>query len=120
MYHYDSNYIHATALTDYTAASYFKAYEQGIEMYAKAHPDGKLIPTYEIADNAMTQQFIRDLAKKNIETQLVPPGNHRANNAERAIQTFNENLSMVLAAAHAWFSGCTRYLQVNTSALVIY
>ena len=103
MYHYDSNYIHATALTDYTAASYFKAYQQGIDMYTKANPEGKLIPTYEIADNAMTQQFIRDCANRNIETQLVPPGNHRSNNAERAIQTFKCHFISGLATCDPTF-----------------
>jgi hypothetical protein len=88
MYHYDSNYIHAAALTDYSAASYYRAYLDGLAIYAAARPNDEYVPTYEIADNAMTQQFIRDLAKKNIQTQLVAPGNHRANNAERAIQTF--------------------------------
>ena len=88
MYHYDSNYIHAAALTDYSAAYYYRAYLEGIAIYTAAKPNNEFVPTYEIADNAMTQQFIRDLAKRNIQTQLVAPGNHRANNAERAIQTF--------------------------------
>ena len=103
MYHQDSNYIHAAALTDYSAATYLAAYNQGLEIYRAARPDLSFIPTYEIADNAMTQTYIKTLEKKGIEVQLVPPNNHRANNAERCVQTFKNHLISVLATCDPSF-----------------
>ena len=39
------------------------------------------------------------MEKENITYQLVPPHNHRANAAERAIQTFTSHFKSILATA---------------------
>ena len=39
----------------------------------------------------------------NIKYQLVPPSNHRANNAKRAIQTFKNHLIAVLCNLDKYF-----------------
>lgn len=97
MYHQDSNYIHAIALHDYSAASYHTAYMEGLAIYQRAKPDGSFIPHIEYADNAMTKAYIAAMKKHKIEVQLVPPSNHRANNAERAVQTFKNHFISSLA-----------------------
>jgi hypothetical protein len=91
MYLYDANYIHAAPLHDYSAASYLAAYNEGIAIFKTKRPGINFMPTYEIADNAMTQAFIADLRLRGITCTLVPPNNHRSNNAERAIQTFKNH-----------------------------
>ena len=97
MYHQDSNYINAIALHDYSAASYHTAYMEGLALYQRAKPDGSFIPHIEYADNAMTKAYIAAMKKHKIEVQLVPPSNHRANNAERAVQTFKNHFISSLA-----------------------
>ena len=97
MYHQDSNYIHAAVLNDYSAASYLAAYNDGLLIYQRARPNDEFVPIIEIADNAMTKGFVAAMKKKNIAVQLVPPNNHRANNAERAVQTFKNHLIACLA-----------------------
>ena len=73
MYHFDTNYIHAVPLFDYTSASYHKAYLAGMNMYATSNPGSVPIPVTEITDNAANQTFIADLKKRGITCQLVPP-----------------------------------------------
>ena len=97
MYHYDKNYIHAVPVYDASAATYYAAYTSGLAMYEAARPGRSLLPTYEIADNAMTLDFIASLLCRGIDCQLVPPHNPRSNNAERAIQTFKCHLIAALA-----------------------
>jgi hypothetical protein len=74
-----------------------KAYTSVLEMYAKARPNRSFVPSYEKADNAVTQDFIAYLQRQNIQCQLVPPYNHRSNAAERAIQTFKNHFIAGLA-----------------------
>lgn len=85
LYHFDANYLSATPLTSYSGATYMKAYTSVLDMYAKARPNRSFVPTYEKADNAMTQEFISYLQRQRIPCQLLPPYNHRSNAAERAI-----------------------------------
>ena len=49
---------------------------------------GNESPHLYIIDNEASRQLKEVMAKENITYQLVPPHNHRANLAERAIQTF--------------------------------
>ena len=103
MYHYDSNDTHAIPLYDYSAATYHKAYLSGIAMFQAANPSNNLVPTYEVADNAMTKTFIADLQRRGIACQLVPPHNHRTNNAERAVRTFKNHYIASLATCDPTF-----------------
>ena len=103
MFHYDANYIHATPLSSFSAATYLKAYLEGIAIFTAAHPDLRLVPVYERADNAVNNDFVAHLRKKGIQVQLAPPNNHRANKAERAIQTFKNHFIAGLATCDPQF-----------------
>eukprot|EP00978_Attheya_sp_CCMP212_P040916 scaffold228458_cov35-Attheya_sp.AAC.1 len=46
-------------------------------------------PQYHVLDNGECSAALKsEIQKRSITYQLAPPGMHRQNNAERAIQTF--------------------------------
>ena len=53
--------------------------------------DRGLKPRYQRLDNEASAEFKSFLRKSKIDFQLVPPGSHRRNAAERAIQTFKDH-----------------------------
>ena len=48
-------------------------------------------PGLNFMDNEVSTALKITMIYMNIKYQLVPPSNHRANNAERLIQTFNNH-----------------------------
>ena len=64
MFHYDANYIHATPLSSFSAATYLKAYLEGISIFTAAHPDLRLVPVYERADNAVNNDFVARIGRR--------------------------------------------------------
>ena len=60
----------------------------------------KETPDLYIIDNEASSQLKDTMHRKGIEYQLVPPHNHRANLAERAIQTFKYHMKAGLASVH--------------------
>ena len=48
-------------------------------------------PGFHFVDNKASTALKLTMTTMNIKYQLVPPSNHRANNAERAIQTFKNH-----------------------------
>ena len=48
-------------------------------------------------DNEASEALKQCIRQKGIEVKLVPPGNHRRNIAERAIQTFKAHFIAILA-----------------------
>jgi hypothetical protein len=51
-------------------------------------------------DNECSTAFERYIWSEKIKIQLVPPHNHRANAAERAIATFKEHFIAALATVN--------------------
>ena len=51
---------------------------------------------FHFMDNEASTSLNMKMTSMNIKYQLVPPSNHRANNAERLIQTFKNNFISVL------------------------
>ena len=51
-----------------------------------------------ILDNEVSQELRGAMDKKSVKYQLVPPYSHRANAAERAIQTFKNHFKAGLAS----------------------
>ena len=49
-----------------------------------------------ILDNEASDAFKEKIRENGMEYELVPPGNHRRNQAERAIQTFKAHFIAVL------------------------
>ena len=83
-YSYDSNAILAKAINKRSASSITSAWKY---LHDKLHVAGVKPETW-VLDNE-TSNLLTDTIKDNDTTyQLVPPHIHRANLAERAIQTF--------------------------------
>ena len=87
LYDWTSNAILATPIKDTTDESMLTAFEDNIEYLSSRG----FKPIYNIIDNVASTAIKKYLAKKNIAFQLVEPYNHRANAAERAIQTWKNH-----------------------------
>ncbi len=57
---------------------------------------GTVWPITHILDNEVLEAYKAEI-KKNCIIQLVPPGNHQQNLAERAIQTFKNHFKAIIA-----------------------
>ena len=64
-------------------------------------------------ENEASHLCKEDIDESNSQYQLVPPNNHRHNEAERAIRTFKEHFIRVLAGEDAKFpmSMCDHLLE---------
>ena len=62
-----------------------------------------LIINLHVLENEASHLCKEDIDESNSQYQLVPPNNHRHNEAERAIRTFKEHFIRVLAGEDAKF-----------------
>ena len=58
-------------------------------------------------DNEASDEFKQYIRQQQIQFELVPPGNHRCNKAERAIQTIKAHFISILAARRRQISPLT-------------
>ena len=99
LYHYKTNSILATPITNLDDKSIFTAYKANFEMLeAKGYK-----PKVNVMDNQATEYIKKFLTKKGCQLQLVEPHNHRVNGAERAIQTFKDAFIAALATTNKDF-----------------
>ena len=98
-YDYDTNYIFAIPIKDVTDNSIMVAFESVFnELKEKGYT-----PTFNVTDNQATKPIKKFLKTENCEWQFVEPSNHRANAAERAIQTYkNHFISGVSSTDADW------------------
>ena len=102
-YHPDSNAILAKAVKDRTSSTLTSAWEQLHSRFQKA---GVAPKTY-VLDNECSQDLLTAFEKEKVSHQFVPPGIHRANQAERAIQTFKAHFKAGLSSVDPKFPvGC--------------
>ena len=99
VYSYDANTILAEPLKNRSAGEIVKTWNILNEKLEKAG----VSPLIYILDNKISKEFKQALYKKGIKYQLVPPHIHRANAAERAIQTFTDHFSAGLASCNFKF-----------------
>jgi hypothetical protein len=90
---YDSNSIHAVPMPTKTAADILAAYTSVVNTLIHAG----LRPKLQRMDNECSNVLKRYMDTENIQYQVVPPGVHRANSAERAIRTFKNHFIAGLA-----------------------
>ena len=83
-YNYDANCILAETLKNRQGQSITTAWTK---IHKKNSIVGVALHTY-VLDNEISSEFEAALNKENTKYQLMPPHYHRANLAERAIQTF--------------------------------
>ena len=96
-YDYDTNYIFAIPIKDVTDDSIMAAFHSVFnELKEKGHK-----PTFNVTDNQATRPIKEYLKKENCKWQFVEPSNHRANAAERAIQTYKNHFISGLCSTDA-------------------
>jgi hypothetical protein len=92
LYHHDTNSIHAEAIPNRQAASIRTDWETIHKTLVRhGHP-----LNLHILDNECSQELKDAFTKYNIAFQRVPPKEHRANSAERAIRTFKNHFISTL------------------------
>ena len=89
-------YIKLVPMCNKTAKTYTKAFTETLDYYANlGHPITNL--TMDNEDSTTLRTYFR-LAK--VSVQFVPPANHRANPAERAIRTAKNHIIALLSGIH--------------------
>ena len=82
--HLDANYIFIEPMKNRTEGQMMSAYQKIINRMRAAGLGLKK----HILDNEASDAFKEKICQNGMQYELVPPGNHRRNQAERAIQTF--------------------------------
>jgi hypothetical protein len=101
MFSEESNYIHAELLQSRSAIDFVAAYKKGIKFWR----DHNIYPTFCRMDNEssyLLEEFCHSQTP-SIRIEYVPPGNHRANKAERAIRTWKDHFVAGLASTDPAF-----------------
>ena len=93
-YHYDSNAIIGLPLKNRQSDTITAAWQT---LHNKLTSAG-VQPNTRILDNEASQDLKHAMTKSKTSYQLVPPHTHRANAAERAIQTFKAHFTAGLAS----------------------
>jgi hypothetical protein len=84
MYHYETNDIFVTPIPGLDSENILNAYKKNFKyLVSKGYT-----PKFNVMDNQATKAIKSYLTPQQCCLQLVEPGNHRANGAEQAIQTF--------------------------------
>jgi len=100
----DSDTILAEPMKNRTAGEMIRAYQVLIDRLNAAG----IFPTKHILDNEKSAEFLAVIKKNKMTYQLVPPHDHRRNEAEKAIQTFKDHFIAILCGAdkdfqlHLW------------------
>jgi hypothetical protein len=95
IYHWVSCYndnIHFEPMQSRTSGSYVQAYEKTFDHWAQYGP----VPSIDNETSAELEIFLLEV-KKVKAFQYFPPGNHRANLAERCIRTWKNHFIATLA-----------------------
>jgi hypothetical protein len=92
----DSNAIHAVPYSLRDAGCHTRAFDKGIKWFE----DKGFKPEIERLDNEMSEQLVTHMEKTlGMQVESTPPGNKRANQAERAIQTLKDHMISTYATA---------------------
>lgn len=101
--------LHIGANAIYVEPMQTRAKENFVDTYEKVvsqmRTDGLKIKK-QVLDNEASEEYKNAIKEKGIKYELVPPGQHRQNIAERAIQTFKSHLLQSYAESTMHFS-CT-------------
>ncbi len=91
--HLDANYIFVEPMRSRLKEEMIRAYEKIINTMKAA---GLGLRKHTL-DNQASDAFKQYIRQQQIQFKLVPPGNHRRNQAERAIRTFKAHFISILA-----------------------
>jgi hypothetical protein len=98
--HLDANYIFVKPMRNRTKEEMIGAYEKIINRMMRRAGLGIRKHTL---DNEALDAFKQYIHQQEIQFELVPPGSHRRNQAERAIQTFKSHFISILAGVNDKF-----------------
>jgi hypothetical protein len=62
-----------------------------------------IVPILHQLDNETSADLIKAIEERNINYQIASPGDHRLNQAERAIQTFKNHFISILYGTDSSF-----------------
>jgi hypothetical protein len=99
MYEYTSNFIFAEPIQSTSDNDITKAFEKCIETLKNA----EIMPKMHLLDNQCGKLQIAALEGHGISYQIVPPGIHRRNAAERAIRMFKDHFISILCGTDNTF-----------------
>ena len=99
MYDFDANYIHATPIKSQKSEELVKVFTESYAILTKHGFRAKSVRL----DNEISKEFKDHLSSINFPFQLVSPGDHRANPAERATQTFKNHFIAMLSGTNPDF-----------------
>jgi hypothetical protein len=119
MYFQDMNIVKGYALTDKSGASYRTAYLQGIAWYELTVRGRETVPHFEVCDNALDSLSVAMLNARGTTFQLVAPGNHGRNDAEKHIQTYENYLICCFATLDPTYPKKARKLLIPHVNIVI-
>ena len=89
----DSNYIFAKPMKNRTEGEMIRVHKKRINQMKAAGLGIKK----QILDNECSAELKACIQGSGIDYELVPPGKHRRNQAEREIQTFKAHFIFILA-----------------------
>jgi len=100
----DANYIHVEPLPDRSAHAITTAFRNG-QAWFNRH---RILPHHTtqwniMMDNESSSELQRACNRADLTIQFCPPGNHRANRAERCIRTFKNHVISIMAATDPEF-----------------
>ena len=98
-YHTDANYIFQEPMKNRTEMQMIASYQRIMDRMNAAG----MTTSKHILDNEISAEFKLAIKENKITHELVPPGDHRRNIAERAIQTAKNHFVSVLAGVHDTF-----------------
>ena len=99
MYVYDCNAILTTSMKN-------RSDKEMIRAFTKLTEDSRrrgINPGFYFMFNEASTALNMTMNSMNINYQLVPPSNHRANNVERAIQTFKNHFIAGMCSVDKYF-----------------
>ena len=102
--HIDANAIYVEPMRTRAKENFVDTYEKVV---SQMRTDGLKIKK-QVLDNEASEEYKNAIKEKGIEYELVPPGQHRRNIAERAIQTFKSHFIAILCGVddafplHLW------------------
>ena len=95
-----NGYIHSYPMATRKSADYVQAFSHTLDWFSRLGHT----PTLQRLDNETSAALEKLFRDRHIDVQFVPPHNHRANRAERAIRDFKNHLIAMLATVHPSFS----------------
>ena len=92
MYDTDTEYIHAVPIESRKSGELIRAFEESYDTLKRCGFE----PILHRIDHETSVDLIRAIEAKGLAYEIAPPGNHRTNPAERAIQTFKKHFISIL------------------------